>query len=301
MSETNTQTLTINTMKTRIVRLLLAACVCALPSLGLAQAHYPNGAEGIKAASLPPPGTYFRDYNVFYFADRLKDGPPDFDKTFVYVNAPRLIWITEKKILGADYGMDIILPFAYQSVKVGGDTSEHWSFGDIQLEPLLLSWHKEKMDIAAGYALWVPSGDYKSGPTPVALGYWGNMFTLGATYYFDKDKTWAISALNRYEVNLEHPDSGITPGNEYTLEAAISKTLKKGIDVGAVGYFQWQTTEDCGTGASDKLDQVIGVGPEVSMFCSKLGLNTSLRYYYEFGANDRPEGHKVVMTFTRRF
>ena len=44
--------------------------------------HYVNGVEGIKAATLPPPGFYYRLYNVFYNADdgevnvlyRRKDG-----------------------------------------------------------------------------------------------------------------------------------------------------------------------------------------------------------------------------------
>jgi hypothetical protein len=37
--------------------------------------HYPAGSEGIKAASLPPPGFYFEDYNSFYYSDRT----PGFD------------------------------------------------------------------------------------------------------------------------------------------------------------------------------------------------------------------------------
>ena len=62
-------------MKPRFVRCLLAVGFAALPGLLSAQpsAHYAPGVEGIKAASLPPPGVYFRDYSYFYTADQLND------------------------------------------------------------------------------------------------------------------------------------------------------------------------------------------------------------------------------------
>ena len=59
-------------MKIQTVHCLLAVALAALPGAIQAQpdAHYVPGIEGIKGASLPPPGFYFRDYNVFYVADR---------------------------------------------------------------------------------------------------------------------------------------------------------------------------------------------------------------------------------------
>lgn len=287
-------------MKRHTKSLLLAAGLAVLPSLALAQAHYPAGAEGIKGASLPPPGTYLRDYNLFYTADRLPDAPFDFD-VFAYVNAPRLIWMTDQKILGATYGMDIILPFGYQCVKINDQRlDDGWSFGDIQLEPVVLAWHTKRMDIAAGYALWAPTGE-SDRPAGLGKGYWGHMLTLGGTYYFDEAKTWALSALNRYEINHEHKDFDLTPGNEFTVEFALSKSLRKTIDIGAVGYFQWQTTKDSGSDSNDVQDQVVGLGPEISTFCPRLKLFTSLRYLYELGANDRPEGHTITLTITKVF
>ena len=155
-------------MKGRSITLVLAAALTVLPDLVQAQigiAHYPAGAEGIKAASLPPAGVYVRDYSFFYWSDRFSGGPPGFDKVFAFVNAPRLIYMTEAKIFGADYGMDLILPFGYLDWKgsAPAPSGSQWSFGDIQLEPLLLSWHLKQFDIAAGYALWVPTGPHDGG------------------------------------------------------------------------------------------------------------------------------------------
>src|SRR5512135_3445666 len=84
-----------------------------------AQTHYPAGVEGIKGSSLPPPGVYFRDYNYIYFSDQFTEGPPRFD-LFANVQAPRLIWITGEKLLGGYYGMDVIVPVAFQDLDMTG-------------------------------------------------------------------------------------------------------------------------------------------------------------------------------------
>ena len=139
--------------------------------------HYPAGAEGIKGASLPPPGIYFRDYNMFYFANTFKDGPPDFDIK-AYINAPRLIWMTDKKIFGAQYGMDVIVPFVSMDWTAGGSSDHYSGVGDIQLEPLLLSWQFKQFDLAAGYGIWLPTGDFEpSRPDLISKGFWSHMLT----------------------------------------------------------------------------------------------------------------------------
>lgn len=73
-------------------------------------------------------------------------------------------------------------------------------------------------------------------------GYWTPMLTAGVTWYIDSEKTWSVSALNRYEFNTEQRDTDITPGQAYTLEWGIAKSVTKTIDLGAVGYYQMQTT-----------------------------------------------------------
>ena len=265
--------------------------------------HYPAGAEGLKAASLPPPGLYLRDYNFFYGANKFIDGPPGFE-IFGYINAPRLVWMTPVKILGADYGMDVIVPFGYMNYKLPDGWHDYFGLGDIEVEPLLLSWHLNKFDFSAGYAFWAPTGDYStSRPDMLAQGFWSHMITLGATWYPDAEKTISVSILNRYEIGYEQQDTHHTPGQVYTLEAGIGKTVIKNLDVGVIGYYQQQTTTDSGAkaGLDTLLDRKFGVGPEVSGFCPALGIFASLRYAYEFEARDRPQGQLIELTLTKRF
>ena len=295
-------------MKSPITSRHLLAALLVLSPLAQAQpivgGHYPAGAEGIKGASLPPPGVYFRDYNLFYTADRFKDGPPEFD-IFAYVNAPRLIWMTDFKILGADYGMDVIIPFGYLNwdfeTPVGGVSDSYFGIGDIQIEPLLLSWHFPQFDLAAGYAVWAPTGDFDpQRPDVLAKGFWSHMLTFGGTWYFDQEKSWALSLLNRYEFCHEQEQTDIDPGQVYTLEFALSKSFSKMLDAGLVGYWQQQTTSDDGNTGSMH-DRKLGLGAEISGVCPKLGIITSLRYVYEFDAAERPEGQLVTLTLTKRF
>jgi hypothetical protein len=296
-------------MNRTLAGLSLGAGLFALAGLEPAQAvvaaHYPVGAEGIKGSSLPPPGWYFRDYSFFYTSDRFVNGPPEFD-IFACLNAPRVIWMTGCKVLGADYGMDLIVPFGYLDWEAGvpGAVAKdsYFGIGDIQIEPLLLSWHFDCMDLAAGYAVWAPTGDFAPArPDLLAKGFWSHMFTLGATWYLDAEKTWALSLLNRYEICLEQEQTNINPGDVYTLEWALSKSLSPTLDVGLIGYWQQQTSSDSGLLATTRKDRKLGIGAEVSGLCPMLGMIASLRYAYEFNAEDRPEGHLLVLTLTKRF
>lgn len=296
-------------MNQKPICLLLGICGLALAQAHAAtfSGHYPSGAEGIKGATLPPPGFYLRDYNLFYYADDFPGGPPGF-KAVAYINAPRAIYMTDFKILGATYGLDLLVPFYYGDVEfqtpAGKVKDDTFAMGDLQFEPLLLAWHLKQLDIGAGYAFWAPTGDYnRTGSRSARLlakGFWSHMLTAGATWYPDQEKTWSLSALNRYEFHMENKDLDFTAGDTYTVEFGVGKSLNKFVDVGLAGYYQKQTTGYSPDGAGS-MDHVVGLGPEISTFCPKLALFTSLRYLRELDAKDRPEGHTVSLTLTKRW
>jgi hypothetical protein len=272
-------------------------------------AHYVPGVEGLKGATLPPPGVYVRDYNVAYTSSRLNTpaGKEAFEgfNSFVYANVPRVLWITETKLLGGNVGVDGLLPLQYTSLKVPPAGYDHATFGigDFFVESTL-SWHPKQFDFSLAAGVWMPTGDSPRTRAPSAragLGYWTPMLTAGATWYIDHDKTWAISALNRYEFNTEQRDTHITPGQAYTLEWGVSKTFKKTIDVGLVGYYQQQVNTDSGFGASKSRDRVAALGPEISVAFPKHMFFLSFRYLYEFTAEDRAQGHTFAITLTKKF
>jgi len=299
-------------MKKLIAIEMLVAALAALsvPVLAQPSAHYPPGVEGIKGSSLPPPGVYGRDYNWFYYADRVNDGHGDEisaadAKAFAYATIPRVLWITDKKVLGGFWGVDALIPLKYTSLEFntpGGRFDDStFGLGDLFFETTL-SWHPKQFDFAVAYGTWAPTGDFsQKNPTWAGQGYWTHMFTAAATWYPDSEKKWSLSALSRYEINHEQEDTHITPGQAYTVEWGLGYAIKPTIDIGAAGYWQVQTTDDSGSGSSNANDEVVGIGPEVVFVCPKTGIITSLRYVYEVMANNRLQGQTVCLTLTKRF
>ena len=289
-------------MKALHARILFFCILLACAGLVHAQtnAHYPAGVEGIKGASLPPPGLYIRDYNYTYFSnDFSKGGPPSFD-LLANVQAPRLVFITTKKVLGGYYGADFIVPLVYQDLDMTGFRGSDFGLGDIFVEPITLSWHLKQADFSFGYGFWAQSGDHnKTDPIAPGKGFWTHMLTGGVTIYPDKGKTWSFSALNRYEISQKRNETGITPGQYWTLEWGLAKSASKTVELGFVGYIQAQTTSASGTGTSSLKDHVIGLGPEITLACPKLGLSTSIRYFHETDAQRRPQGNVFNVIFTR--
>ncbi len=300
-------------MKTPKIRCLFALALAAIPGAMQAQpdAHYVPGIEGIGCATLPPPGWYFRDYNVFYFANQ-ENGWTGHNlhvpglEAMTYANVPRAIYISDIKLFGGNLGGDVVLPLIYNSLRAPGYDTCKFGIGDFYGEGTL-SWHPKQFDIGAAVGFWAPTGS-SGEPTSPGLGYWTPEFTLGATWYPDEAKTWAVSALNRYEFNTADRDTENTAGQAWTLEYGVSKKLLDTIDVGLVGYYQQRVTASTGPAtaplpaeAQFPYSRVAAVGPEVNILFPKPLIWVALRYNYEFMAEDRVQGHTVALVLTKKF
>jgi len=289
--------------------LLLAASVGA----GETEA-YINGLEGLKCASIPPPGIYFRSYQFWYAANEVKDGkgknvPVGFDLDVV-ASAQRGIWVTDRikdYIGGGNFGMHAVVPFVYSDVDMSrlGVHDQRTRVGDIIVSPLLLSWNKKRFDLALDYELFIPIGDLdKSEPATLGKEFWTHQFSFGGTAYLDEKKTWSISILPRYEIHSEKRNAHVKPGNDFHFEWGVGKSFTQGFEVGAVGYCTWQVTGDKGSGVywgHTNRDRVYAAGAEGNYFIKPIKLTASLRCMKEFGAVSRPEGLMTMLTFTKRF
>jgi hypothetical protein len=74
------------------------------------------------------------------------------------------------------------------------------------------------------------------------------------------------------------------------------------VHVGLVGYFYYQLTGDSGDGATlgDFKSSVNGIGPQAG-YSFKIGEKNAyvnLKGYWEFGADNRPEGWNCSLTFS---
>jgi len=296
-------------------KLLFAAMTAVFLMTGTAalagSGHYVNGVEGIKAATLPPEGVYWRMYNVYYTADELRDKhgdkvDADFDvDVFCLVN--RLVYSSGIEVLGGNLVADICVPLVYTdiSMKAGGMTlfdDNEFGLGDILIEPAILAWHGPRYDAALGVGVYLPTGDFDADePASPGKGFWTGMLTAGATFYFDEARTWSASILSRYEIHSEQEDTDFTPGNDFHFEWGVGKTVAKIWDIGLAGYCRWQVTDDSGPGTTDDREQAYAIGPEVSVFFPDWGLGLSLRSLWEFENKVNTEGNITTLMIMKAF
>lgn len=297
-------------MSRQLTQFLLVLLLCCSTALGQQETgHYPAGAEGIKGATLPPPGKYLKWYNFYYSADKLTgaggrkiNAGLDLD---VFATAPRFIWMTEKKLFGADYGMDILVPFVQIDLKTTGNHASDAGVGDIFVEPVVLGWHGDSWDVGAAAGIWMPTGEFDAAqPVNVGKGFWTTMLTFGATGYLDEDKKWSMSGLGRYEINSEKSGIAIRPGDDFHIEWGLGRTFHQNWTIGVSSYTHWQVTDDRGSAVTYNAnvhDRFASLGPELGWASDDSTCFLSIRCQREFGAVDRTQGTNTVLSFVKVF
>lgn len=95
--------------------------------------NYAMGAENYLMGALPPPGVYPLIYASRYAADDLMDRsgdslPIDF-RLRANVVAPRLVWVTDKTILGGQLFHAALLPLVDMDVSVNGMSDSNHGVG----------------------------------------------------------------------------------------------------------------------------------------------------------------------------
>lgn len=114
--------------------------------------------------------------------------------------------------------------------------------------------------------------------------------------------------LNRYEINHESDDYpaasypySITAGDVYSLEAGIGKSLRARWSRSEPSAITSNRPPKTAAPRPATISIVFAAGPEISLTFPEASFFASLRYFYEFGAEYRPEGHTVTLTLTKRF
>jgi hypothetical protein len=279
------------------------------------------GDIGLQSGSEAPPSftlavpLYSYHTSTFVKADGDKIKVPN-----IYTFLPGLggTVVTNKKILGADYGVS--LQFAFASGKIEGDTASEKSslaFSDMYVQPLQLGWNIKQADFSFGYALYLPTGKYElGGNSNSGLGMLSNEFSAGTTIYFDQKKEWNFSTLLSYAINSAKKntkDNSITVGNILTLEGGLGKTWYKTvknnplpmiINAGLAYYMEFKITDDkmkipaLGSETIDlsKKDHIFGLGPEANVFIPSIKSSVDIRWLGELGARNRVQGNSFFIT-----
>ncbi len=320
-----------------IRRISVLCCLCLLlagstRALAGGGQSYPNGAEGFLSGMVPPPGFYFLDYVYFYGADTLKDDNGDdvqaFDSVSVLANVFRFLWISDRKILGADYGMHAFVLVAGTDLDfnapVGPEAKHSYNNTDVPYviySPCILSWHllDGRLHLAASLAdIYIPTGQDDGNMASVGQNFWTVEPVFAVTYLLGN---WEFSGKFMYDFNTtqdRYPtvygvEVDRDPGQEFHVDYSVSYAFSPRFRLGMSGYAYVQTTDD-----SYDLDdsipapvrellrrdegnrgRVFAVGP--GLWYNYKNMFFSLRNQYELGARNRTQGYNIWAKFTYAF
>ena len=172
-------------------------------------------------------------------------------------------------------------------------------FGDLYPTAQLF-WDRGEHNWMAYVTGNIPVGDYD--PDRLAnLGLGHAAIDAGGAYtYLSTATGWEFSVTAGLTYNFENPDTDYTSGIDSHLDLGLSRTLKSGFFYGLVGYAYVQLTADEGQPPilGDFESRVFGLGPQIgyTFEAGKRPIYTNLRGYFEFGAENRPEGGAVYLT-----
>ena len=258
-------------MKTSVGVAALALAGALAAPLAQAEGHYVPGVEGMQAASVPPPGFYYLGYLLNYDIDDFrapgtKSNLPGHNRGTVSALANRFVWVTQHKLLGADYGMEAIVPLMRTSLTINaaGISDTRSGVGDVYLGPLVLGWHGPQWDAVAAAGMWFDTAS-TSDPASPGKGFKSTMLTGGLTYYFDGAKTWSGSGLMRFERNGKN-GAGMRPGNQITLEWGLGKSFGAW-QAGMVGYSQCRPAKTAGRAPAVTRHRAMRWAPRWSIPC----------------------------------
>jgi len=298
--------------------LILTALVSTPASAQLGGANF-KGDYGLTSASQPTPGWWLGLYYVAYDTDTIRNKNGDrisFDPSrrgsvTAQGIAPLAWWVSEKKILGGNYSLQISPSLANTKLAApvfGLDQDTGFDLGDLYVQPINLGWHKDRADYTAGLGVYVPIGKYTDGGEGnTGLGMWSYELFAGATFYLNPAKTWHLATNAYWETHSEKEDSSQQVGDILTLEGGLGRFFAEGaVNVGVAYYAQWKVSgDDFGfdlpAGLALDKHQVFGIGPEINLPIvakQKLIALLTARYLFELDAESTSEGDTFMFGLT---
>jgi hypothetical protein len=295
-----------------IVQIAALAVVFASPALAVegGTSFYLLGSKTTMGGYLPPPGFYGVLQNYAYTGSADIDfqsggvtlsGGIDAD---AYYAMPTALWVMDQEVLGGNLAFSLTTPFGGKKLNVGLLTGrlgleadaerDNWAFGDPVLGSTL-GWHEGNLHYTLGTLVNVPIGQWEFG-NPVNIGF--NRWVIdatGALTYLNPQTGVELSGAAGFTFNFENPDTDYKSGTEFHAEGAAMLHLSHTFSMGVNGYAYEQLTGDSGSGA--KLGafegQVFGIGPalDYTFMVGQVPVVTNLRYFYEFGVENRLQGH----------
>ena len=186
----------------------------------------------------------------------------------------------------------------------GSESDSNTAIGDL-FPTASLRWNHGNHNTMIYTMLGVPVGSYDADRlASIGTNHWAIDGGGGYTY-LNMETGREFSATLGFTYNFENPDTDYQNGIDAHLDWGASQFLSEQLNLGLVGYFYYQLTGDSGEGAvlGDFKSRVNGIGPQLG-YLFKMGEKDAylnLKGYWEFGAENRPEGWNGWLTLSVTF
>lgn len=263
------------------------------------------------------PGWLVEELVTYYHANQFKDyrgkDRPGSNRLTAVSAVTHVAWISNFRLLGGFYGAEVLVPLVHLDFDTDfGPNDQDQGLGDISVSPLFIQWPEYKLfDMPFFQRLnllfKLPTGDY-SRHSAVNVG--SNVYSFNPYYAFTLVPTSRLEFSSRlyYLWNSENDEpfyrfraENSQPGQAVHANVAASYEILNGLRLGVAGYALYQITDDKldGDDQPNSRERVFGVGPGL-----KYKIDTWAMYlnsYYEFGAENRPEGVKLAFRISKVF
>lgn len=287
--------------------LISSAAICSAQQKG----QWVPGQFGLNAGVVPDPGFTYVNLAINYSATELNNAAgsadPNVTGEYSFWSDSNIFYFVPKgKILGGYYAPFADISFANGSLvadygSVFGTSGGGEGIADTLIAPVNIGWHLKRADFNVGYGFMAPTGRFTPGASDnVGSGYWGNHVFSGLTAYLTKNKGTSANILMDWESHSKKDGIDITPGQAVTIEwglgqaLPLDKQMHKLLQLGFVGYDQWQVSDNKGLTADLPHYVVHGMGAQANFIVPEKRLVLFFKYYNEYSAKARPIGRTIV-------
>jgi hypothetical protein len=299
-------------MRLRLLKLAcIVACCGLLPLMAQQRGQYMPGQYGLNAGILPSPGFTYVDMNVNYNSTTLNDASgnatPVTGSYNVWAIENIFYYVPSFKVAGGNLGFMVAFPTLANGdlgISTFGVNGGGYGLADTWLQPFTIGWHLKRADITVADAIWLTTGRYTPGASNnIGYGYLGNHFTTGSTFYLTKNKGTSANLFTDWEVHGNKHGTNITPGQAFSDEWGVGQVLplKKNfsqlLQLGGVGYDQWQVTANSGVDKNAPFYSVHAAGLQANYILPAKNFSLFFKYYWQYKAYSTSLGNTLTVGF----
>jgi hypothetical protein len=280
-----------------------------LPPVNLGGTSFLDGVAG--------PGFLLEETIEYYHANRFTDFRggkiPGDNSVESWLSLTHVAYLTKWKILGGFYGVEALLPAVRADLDTNlGVRGHRGGLGDLILSPFIIQWVDHKIFNMPyfhriNFPFILPTGRYDK-DSAVNIG--SHLYSFNPYYAFTLfitpklETSWRFHYLWNSKNHSPSPSfqaDSIQPGQAFHLNYALSYEILDGLRAGIDGYYLNQITADKVEDhkRDDSKEKVFAIGP--GLMFSKKRFFLYLNAFYETGAENRPEGMKISLRFSKVF